>query len=596
MVRAALVGTRRPAPPAADRRNRGVARRAEFAPLHATGHRRLVLDRRFFPGDSWTLGVGDGDHRRAASPRHVMGRGRTRRHAGAASGVNNAVSQGGGSARDSRWVRRACSRTPSKSRAGFAHRSPRSPDLRVRQGGSRAGLPPDCGHRRRSRSRACRRPARRADPDDIVDEEFVFLRFPPRDDRARRFLGLTARRPGRVRDPVNPEGGCDGQGAEGPRVDVKISARGVRAPHSRSVSLILNSRNGRRSPRRRGRTSPGAALRRLPQESAEEEGRFRSFANPDFELPVEWLEDAARADPAGPSATRKDTSRPGRVLVVCGAARHDQTCPGEMSKTFRPWASQGARKRSKAPGNCTATFLDLSPPHRGSTAARSFRARRACRRRCRCVTGPCSCYPQLRDGPGAGLDEREIYPRWVAADGVMNPHAGPTGIRRRAVLKLMIDRLVCADGGNPRSDDGRTAKKAGREAKALELQGWSYPRPSGGDARLRGLRPTATRSAPKPLRRSLHDWLTDMAAASGRVGKAANDSLHRLLRGRYADQPRTRSNKDTAVSAGSFAPPPPPLVAARPRWRVPAKLPDSRARRRRAGNDASLDGRGGRRP
>jgi multimeric flavodoxin WrbA len=42
----------------------------------------------------------------------------------------------------------------------------------------------------------------------------------------------------------------------------------------------------------------------------------------------------------------------------------------------------------------------------------------------------------------------EIYPRWVAAHGVMivcpvHWYHAP------ASLKLMIDRLVCADGGNP---------------------------------------------------------------------------------------------------------------------------------------------------
>ncbi len=42
----------------------------------------------------------------------------------------------------------------------------------------------------------------------------------------------------------------------------------------------------------------------------------------------------------------------------------------------------------------------------------------------------------------------EIYPKWVAAHGVMivcpvNWYQAPSS------LKLMIDRLVCADGGNP---------------------------------------------------------------------------------------------------------------------------------------------------
>ena len=57
------------------------------------------------------------------------------------------------------------------------------------------------------------------------------------------------------------------------------------------------------------------------------------FANPDFELPIEWLETRERIHEA--DRQYKDANRRGRVLVVCGAARHDQTCPGEMSKTFR---------------------------------------------------------------------------------------------------------------------------------------------------------------------------------------------------------------------------------------------------------------------
>jgi hypothetical protein len=38
----------------------------------------------------------------------------------------------------------------------------------------------------------------------------------------------------------------------------------------------------------------------------------------------------------------------------------------------------------------------------------------------------------------------------------------------------MIDRMVCADGGNP--DPSSTHGKTAEEAKALELKGWSYPR------------------------------------------------------------------------------------------------------------------------
>lgn len=47
-------------------------------------------------------------------------------------------------------------------------------------------------------------------------------------------------------------------------------------------------------------------------------------------------------------------------------------------------------------------------------------------------------------------------------------------------LKLMIDRLVCADGGNqdPSSTHGKNAPKA----QAIELEGWDYPKHLAGRA------------------------------------------------------------------------------------------------------------------
>jgi multimeric flavodoxin WrbA len=75
-----------------------------------------------------------------------------------------------------------------------------------------------------------------------------------------------------------------------------------------------------------------------------------------------------------------------------------------------------------------------------------------------------------------------------------------------SVLKLMIDRLVCADGGNP--DPTSTHGKRPEEAKALELQGWQYPRHLAG--RLFALVVHGDTEGAETLRRSLNDWLTDM--------------------------------------------------------------------------------------
>jgi len=73
-------------------------------------------------------------------------------------------------------------------------------------------------------------------------------------------------------------------------------------------------------------------------------------------------------------------------------------------------------------------------------------------------------------------------------------------------LKLMIDRLVCADGGNP--DPTTTHGKRPAEAKALELAGWPYPRHLAG--RMFGVVVHGDAAGAETLRRSLTDWLSDM--------------------------------------------------------------------------------------
>ena len=190
------------------------------------------------------------------------------------------------------------------------------------------------------------------------------------------------------------------------------------------------------------------------------------FADPEFELPLEWLETRERIQQA--ERERKDPSSAGRILLVCGAARHDQTCPGEMSKTFR-LASRAREEIERAGVRCD--FLDLS-----LLTAEYGRQILPCKA---CVSTamplchwPCSCYPNHAMGQVSDW-MNELYPRWAAAHGVMiiTPvywYQAPS------VLKLMIDRLVCADGGNP--DQTTTHGKKVEEAKALELKGWHYPR------------------------------------------------------------------------------------------------------------------------
>ena len=227
------------------------------------------------------------------------------------------------------------------------------------------------------------------------------------------------------------------------------------------------------------------------------------FKYPNYELPVEWLETrkAIRA------AERHQRSRKGasRILLICGAARHDQTCPGEMSKTFR--LAQVARREIERHSRFECEFLDLS-----LLTAEYGRQILPCKA---CVSTamplchwPCSCYPNH----AMGLVNdwmNEIYPRRVAAHGVII--VTPVyWYQAPSVLKLMMDRLVCADGGNP--DPTTTSLKDPAKAKALELAGWHYPRHLAG--RRFAIVVHGDAVGAETLRRSLTDWLQDMHLVS----------------------------------------------------------------------------------
>jgi multimeric flavodoxin WrbA len=222
------------------------------------------------------------------------------------------------------------------------------------------------------------------------------------------------------------------------------------------------------------------------------------FSDPEFELPIEWLD--ARDQMQQAEREHGDAARPGRVLIVCGAARHDQTCPGEMSKTFR-LATLAREEVERAGMQCDSLDLSLLTAQYGKQIL-------PCKA---CVSTamplchwPCSCYPNHAMGQTVDW-MNELYPRWVAAHGVLI--VTPVyWYQAPSVLKLMMDRLVCADGGNP--DPTTTRGKNVEKAKALELQGWSYPRHLAG--RVFSVVVHGDAAGTETLRRSLTDWLTDM--------------------------------------------------------------------------------------
>jgi len=73
-------------------------------------------------------------------------------------------------------------------------------------------------------------------------------------------------------------------------------------------------------------------------------------------------------------------------------------------------------------------------------------------------------------------------------------------------LKLMIDRLVCADGGNP--DPTSTSGKNAEKAKEIELAGWPYPRHLAG--RVFSVVVHGDAAGAENLRRMLVDWMSDI--------------------------------------------------------------------------------------
>jgi multimeric flavodoxin WrbA len=88
-------------------------------------------------------------------------------------------------------------------------------------------------------------------------------------------------------------------------------------------------------------------------------------------------------------------------------------------------------------------------------------------------------------------------------------------------LKLMIDRLVCADGGNP--DPTTTSGKDADKAKALEMAGWDYPQHLAG--RAYGLIVHGDVAGIESSRQALTDWLDWM----GFIDAGAQARLDRYI-------------------------------------------------------------------
>lgn len=223
------------------------------------------------------------------------------------------------------------------------------------------------------------------------------------------------------------------------------------------------------------------------------------FEDENYQLSLDWV--SARNAILAAEDEHINPQGPTRILLISGSDRNEETCPGEVSKSMRLISI--ARDYLSGEKNVEFEVLDLS-----RITAEYGKNIYPCKG---CVSTamplchwPCSCYPNHSLGHVSDW-MNEIYPMWVRAHGVMiiTPvywHQAPAG------LKLMIDRLVCADGGNP--DPTSTQGKDAEKAKKMELNNWEYPRHLKG--RVFSVIVHGDATGVDQLKNALSDWLEEM--------------------------------------------------------------------------------------
>jgi hypothetical protein len=153
----------------------------------------------------------------------------------------------------------------------------------------------------------------------------------------------------------------------------------------------------------------------------------RGYADPDYDLAADWI--AARNAIDEAQKRHDEPARVKRVLLINGSSRSDQTCPGEISKTYRLYkiAEQALREQDAA-----VELLDLS--RLTSEMGRHIHPCKSCVSTSMALCHwPCSCYPNYSLQQTSDW-MNEIYPMWVEAHGVMiitpvNWYQAPSGLK-----------------------------------------------------------------------------------------------------------------------------------------------------------------------
>ena len=223
------------------------------------------------------------------------------------------------------------------------------------------------------------------------------------------------------------------------------------------------------------------------------------YADPDYDLAVDWIRAKTAVDAA--QVQHDDPDGPTRILLINCSSRSEHTCPGEMSKSYR--LLQISKEIFDSGENIETEVLELN--RLASEFGREIHPCKACFSTAAPLCHwPCSCYPNYSLGQVHDW-MNDIYPMWVRAHGIML--ITPVNwYQVSSPLKLMMDRLVCADGGNP--DPTLTHGKDAKKAKEEELKGWDYPRHLAG--RMFAAVVHGDVEGVENVRRSIHDWLCFM--------------------------------------------------------------------------------------
>ena len=156
--------------------------------------------------------------------------------------------------------------------------------------------------------------------------------------------------------------------------------------------------------------------------------------------------------------------RPFRVLIISGSDRRQYNCPGIDSKS----RTLMLRMADRLPQDWEIDYEDL-----GNLYARAkIQSCNGCvsTAMALCVW-PCNCYEKDSRAEPDLMWDLDLYARLDLADAwaIIGPHYwyGPT-----SNLKLMFDRLVCMNGGNPREEliDHKDPELAMRLEKSPEWE------------------------------------------------------------------------------------------------------------------------------